>query len=213
MHSFLSCSHVYRARSSLSAATPLRLPLQMLSWTNNHVRDVIGFRVPRADLAALMRERHVALAGNPADFRIQDQTAMIRAQQQAGRALSRFAPGLAALVLGMGGVGLLAVSLLSVRERYAEIGLRMAVGGRPRDILAQFLIEAVLISALGGLAGLGVGAAGILFGTAVTRWPMVLSWEAVVFALSISMMLAVVFGAYPALRAARLDPILALNSK
>jgi putative ABC transport system permease protein len=176
------------------------------------VSEEVNPRV-RADLAALMRERHVALAGSPADFRIQDQTAMIRAQQQAGRALSRFAPGLAALVLGLGGVGLLAISLLSVRERYAEIGLRLAVGGRPSQVFVQFLTEAALISVLGGMTGVVAGATGIRLGSALTRWPMVLSWQAVVYPLAVSVAIAMIFGAYPALRAARLDPIEALNSK
>ena len=138
---------------------------------------------------------------------------MVRAQRKAGGFLSRLVPGLSALVLGLGGIGLLAVSLLSVRERYSEIGLRLAVGGRPRDILLQFFTEAVLISTLGGATGLIVGAAAIRVGASLTRWPMVLSWQAVVYPLATSVAIAVIFGSYPALRAARLDPILALNSK
>ena len=107
----------------------------------------------------------------------------------------------------------MAVSLLSVRERYVEIGLRLAVGGRPRDVLAQFLTEAILISALGGLAGVTLGVVGIGIGASLTRWPMVLTWQAAIYPLAISVAIALVFGVYPALRAARLDPILALNSR
>jgi putative ABC transport system permease protein len=167
----------------------------------------------RSEIETMLRRRHATSSGEADDFGIQDQTAMIRAQQQAGSSLSRLVPGLSALALGLGGVGLLAVSLLSVRERYSEIGLRLAVGGRPLDILLQFLTEAVLISTLGGAVGLVVGATGILVGTTLTRWPMVLSWQAVAYPLTISVAIAVVFGAYPALRAARLDPIQALNSR
>jgi putative ABC transport system permease protein len=167
----------------------------------------------RDGIAALLQRRHDAATGDPDDFTITDQTAMARAQREAGKPLSKLVNGLSALALGLGGVGLLAISLLSVRERYSEIGLRLAIGGRPRDILLQFFTEAVLISALGGLVGLAVGAAGIQIGTSLTRWEMVLSWEAVVYPLAISLAIAVVFGAYPALRAARLDPILALKSK
>jgi len=176
----------------------------------------------RAGVAALLQRRHApggngtGVPASPArldDFTIKDQTAILRAQQQAGGSLSGLVTGLSALALGLGGVGLLAVSLLSVRERYAEIGLRLAVGGRPRDILLQFFTEAVMISALGGVAGVGAGAAGIAVGTSLTRWPMVLSWQAVVYPLTISVAIAVIFGAYPALRAARLDPIVALNSR
>ena len=115
--------------------------------------------------------------------------------------------------MALGGVGLLAVCMLSVHERYAEIGLRLAVGGLPRDILLQFLSEALLISLIGGIVGLGLGAAGIWAGSALTRWPMVLSWTAVVYPFGISIAIAVIFGTWPALRAARLDPIVALNSQ
>jgi putative ABC transport system permease protein len=164
----------------------------------------------RRQITTLLRARHTA---RPDDFSIQDQTAVMRAQQQAGGSLSRVVIGLSALALGLGGVGLLAVSLLSVRERYPEIGLRLAVGGRPRDILLQFFTEAVLISVLGAAAGLAVGVVGIEIGSALTRWPMLLSWQAAVYPVSISVAIALVFGAYPALRAARLDPIQALHSR
>ncbi len=164
----------------------------------------------RRQITTLLRARHTA---RPGDFSIQDQAAVMRAQQQAGGSLSRVVIGLSALALGLGGVGLLAVSLLSVRERYPEIGLRLAVGGRPRDILLQFFTEAVLISVLGAAAGLAVGVVGIEIGSALTRWPMLLSWQAAVYPFSISVAIALVFGAYPALRAARLDPIRALHSR
>ena len=166
----------------------------------------------RAEVTSLLRRRHLSEEGSD-DFVIKDQTALARSQQEASGSLSRIVSWLSALTLGLGGVGLLAVSLLSVRERYVEIGLRLAVGGRPRDILSQFITEAVLISALGGLAGLAVGACGVVLGASVTRWPMVLSWQGVVYPLAISVAIAIFFGAYPAFRAARLDPIQALNSR
>jgi len=167
----------------------------------------------REAITDLLRRRHAVAPGGPDDFAIQDQTATVRAQQRAGGSLARFVVGLSGLALGLGGIGLLAVSLLSVRERHSEIGLRLAVGARPRDILLQFLTEAVLISALGGVAGLAAGAGGILIGSSLTRWTMVLAWQAVVYPLAVSVAIAVVFGAYPALRAARLDPILGLNAR
>jgi putative ABC transport system permease protein len=170
--------------------------------------------VPRLEvgLTDLLRERHDIL-DDPDDFSIRDQTALVRSQQQVGGTFRRVVPWLSALALTLGGVGLLAVCMLSARERYAEIGLRLAVGGLPRDILLQFLSEALLISLVGGIVGLGLGAAGISVGSALTRWPMALSWTAVVYPFGISIAVAVVFGTWPALRAARLDPIVALNSR
>ncbi|MCP4662678.1 MAG: ABC transporter permease [bacterium] len=171
------------------------------------------------DVRALLRRRHrpEAAAGGVAavgdDFEIQDQDAMLAAQAETGDSFSRLVSGLAALALGLGGVGLLAVSLLSVRERYGEIGLRLAVGALRRDVLLQFLAEAVLVAVLGGLVGLTLGGAGILLGERLSGWPLALTWRSVVYPFVISLAVAVVFGAYPALRAARLDPIVALRSK
>lgn len=180
-------------------------------WVQAASEDAMGD--VRSTIETLLRRRHDIATGEGDDFTVTDQTAMVRAQQQASGPLSRTVSGLSILALGLGGVGLLAVSLLSVRERYTEIGLRLAVGGRPRDILLQFFTEATLISMLGGVVGLATGAAGIAIGTSLTRWPMALSWQAVVYPLATSAAIAVVFGVYPALRASRLDPILALNSK
>ncbi len=105
------------------------------------------------------------------------------------------------------------MSLLSVRERYGEIGLRIAVGAMPRDILIQFLTESTLLALMGGIAGILVGGACILIGSQLTGWTMVLTWEAATYPFLISLGIAIVFGAFPALRAARLDPIVALRSK
>ena len=167
-----------------------------------------GIPAARDAVEALLRRRHAT-----DDFSIQDQTALARARQEAGGSLSRVVTGLSALTLALGGTGLLAVSLLSVRERHPEIGLRLAVGGRPRDILLQFLVEVLMISTLGAVVGIAVGAAGIVVGASLTRWPMVLSWESVVYPLTVSVAIALIFGVYPALRAARLDPITALNGR
>lgn len=165
------------------------------------------------DLRTLLRARHgLDLTDAADDFVIRDQTRLLNAQRQTGGAFSRLIAGLAALALGLGGVGLLAVSLLSVRERFGEIGLRLAVGARRRDILLQFLSESVLTAALGGLAGLALGLTAILLGENLSRWDLVLTWRSVVIPFGVSLAIAVVFGAYPALRAARLDPIAALQS-
>ncbi len=166
------------------------------------------------DITTLLREEHGH--GRPNftdDFEIQDQDSLLATQAEMKGSMSELTVGLAALALGLGGVGLLAVSLLSVRERYGEIGLRIAVGARPRDILTQFLIETILLALMGGAVGILVGGGCILIGSQLTGWTMILTWEAAAYPFLISLGIAVVFGTFPALSAARLDPIVALRSK
>ena len=171
-------------------------------------------RATEHEIRSLLRQRHgLDLSGAPDDFEILDQDALLAAQAETGDGLFRLVAGLAALALGLAGVGLLAVSLLSVRERYDEIGLRLAVGALRRDILFQFLVEALLVAALGGVAGWLLGACGILLGERLSGWPLALTWRSLVIPFLISLGIAVIFGAYPALLASRLDPIVALRSK
>ncbi|MCB2106879.1 MAG: ABC transporter permease [Rhodobacteraceae bacterium] len=168
----------------------------------------------QVEIASLLRDSHgFDRPHYTDDFEIQGQSALLKTQRRMSGSFGELTLGLAALALGLGGIGLLAVSLLSVRERYGEIGLRIAVGAEPRDILIQFLTESVLLSVLGGVTGVLVGGAIILIGSSVTGWAMALTWEAVTYPFLISFAIAVVFGAFPALRAARLDPIVALRSK
>lgn len=173
-----------------------------------------AIEVATNDIAGLLRDEHGF--GRPNyrdDFEIQDQDKLLATQEDMQGSFGDLTLGLAVLALALGGVGLLAVSLLSVRERYGEIGLRMAVGALPLDILTQFLTEAVMLAVLGGIAGILFGGACILIGSGLTGWSMVLTWEAVAYPFVISLGIAVVFGAFPALRAARLDPIVALRRK
>ena len=169
--------------------------------------------VAEAEIATLLRGEHGLGRPNYADdFEIQDQAALLATQKKMSKSFGSLTLGLAALALTLGGVGLLVVSLLSVRERYAEIGLRIAVGAQARDILIQFLTESILLALMGGMAGVLVGGACILIGGQVTGWAMALTWETVAYPFLISLGIAIVFGAFPALRAARLDPIVALRS-
>lgn len=166
----------------------------------------------------LLRERHDldrAEPGQPGkknDFTISDQASLLKTLKETDRALSRLLGGIAGLTLGLASLGLLAVSLLSVRERQSEIGLRLAMGAFPGQILLQFLAEAMMITLLGGLTGLLAGAIGIILGQALFDWRLVLTWESVGYTFLIALGLSLLFGAYPALRAARLDPIVALRS-
>lgn len=167
----------------------------------------------QSEVGELLRESHGRDRPNYSDdFEIRDQASLLRTQTRVRGSFNRLTIGLAALALTLGGVGLLAVSLLSVRERYGEIGLRIAVGARQHDILIQFMTEAVMLAVIGGVVGILVGGGLILAGAQVTGWTMVMTWQAVAYPFLISLAIAVVFGAFPALRAARLDPIVALRS-
>lgn len=166
------------------------------------------------EVRSLLRSRH-GLEGSiaPDDFTVSDQAALLAALEDSDRSFSRLLAGLAALALGLGCTGLLAVSLLSVRERSNEIGLRLAVGALPRQILQQFLAETGLVGGLGGCLGLLVGGVGIIVGQRVLGWQLALTWESVTYPFLISLGVSLVFGVYPAMRAARLDPIVALRSE
>jgi putative ABC transport system permease protein len=164
-----------------------------------------------AQLRELLRTRHGLAEKTADDFTIRDQASMLSAMSKTEQSLSRFLSGIATLTLALASVGLLAVSLLSVRERHGEIGLRLAVGARPLQVLAQFLSEAIMIALLGAAAGLLIGVFGIIVGAWLLDWQLTLTGEGVLYTFLISLLLSLLSGAYPALRAARLDPIIALR--
>jgi ABC-type antimicrobial peptide transport system permease subunit len=169
--------------------------------------------IPRAmaEITALLRERHHLKDGDPDDFNIRDLTEISEARTAASRLMANLLICVAMISLVVGGVGVMNIMLVSVTERTREIGLRMAVGAKARDILLQFLVEAVLLCLAGGVAGI---LAGRLASTVVTRilhWPTIPSLSAVLVAVAVSVSVGVVFGYYPAWKASRLDPIDALR--
>jgi ABC-type antimicrobial peptide transport system permease subunit len=162
-------------------------------------------------IRALLRERHRLEGDAPDDFRIRDLTEISNTLASTGRLMTNLLLAVAAISLVVGGVGIMNIMLASVTERTREIGLRMAVGGRPTDILRQFLSEAIILCFLGGVGGVALGRIASLLVTKFLHWPTLLSLPAIAASLAVSVTVGVTFGYYPAWKASRLDPIEALR--
>lgn len=164
------------------------------------------------DIGEILRERH-RLGDRADDFTIQSQTEILKTEQDTTRTFTSLLSTVAAVSLVVGGVGILAVMLISIKERTREIGVRRAVGATRGDLLVQFLAESLTLSMAGGVAGIAVGAAIAAGAANATRWPLRLSLMPIIVAFVVSAAIGVVFGVIPAMRASRLDPIDALRSE
>jgi ABC-type antimicrobial peptide transport system permease subunit len=169
--------------------------------------------VPQAidQVTELLRRRHRLRDGEPDDFGIRDWTEVSKTLGSTTTRMTNYLLAVALISLVVGGVGIKNIMLVSVTERTREIGLRMAVGARARDIRRQFLLEAVTLCLFGGLAGILLGRGVSVAVTRLLHWPMMPSLFAVVVAVGVSAGVGVVFGFYPAWKASRLDPIEALR--
>jgi ABC-type antimicrobial peptide transport system permease subunit len=164
-----------------------------------------------AQITSLLRDRHHIRRGAPDDFRIRDLTEISQALASTSQVMTNLLLVVALISLVVGGVGIMNIMLVSVTERTREIGTRMAVGARPRDILRQFLVEAVVLCLAGGLVGIAFGRGASIAVTAFLGWPTLLSIPAIVAAVTVSATVGIAFGYYPAWKASRLDPIEALR--
>jgi putative ABC transport system permease protein len=199
----------WTARRSVMGAN--RVWARGVNWISIKVEDGADMAVAAEEVRSLMRQRHRLAANEPDDFNLRNMSDVAATFDASARTLSMLLASAAAVSLLVGGIGVMNIMLVSVTERTREIGLRLAIGARRRDILAQFLIEAVVLALLGGAVGV---AAGIGLSHALGRlagWPTLIQPDAVALAVGVSALTGLFFGYWPARRAARLDPIAALR--
>jgi putative ABC transport system permease protein len=163
------------------------------------------------DIRRVLRDRHRLQPDQPDDFTIRTQVDIGKVQEGTGETLTIMMFSVASISLLVGGIGIMNILLVSVTERTREIGIRMAIGAKRRHILIQFLAEAITLSMLGGLLGVVFGILGAQATTMVAGWPTIISFDAIVVAFLFSVAVGLIFGIYPANKAARLNPIDALR--
>jgi putative ABC transport system permease protein len=166
-----------------------------------------------AEIRELLRERHgLAQQQKPDDFTIRNQVTALEVEQESTASFTLLIAGIAGISLLVGGIGILAIMLLAVKERTNEIGLRRAVGARSKDILLQFLLEALLLGLAGGLLGTFTGVIAAIMIGVTTAFTTVVPLNAIVLSLIFSLSVGLFFGVYPARKASFLDPIEALSA-
>ena len=159
----------------------------------------------------LLRQRHRLQPAQDDDFWLRNLSEVLQTQEESSKVMTYLLAAIASVSLLVGGIGIMNIMLVSVTERTREIGLRMAVGARARDILTQFLVEAVTLSLIGGIIGIALGVGGSNAINALAAWRTVLAPEAILLAFGFSAAIGIFFGFYPARKASRLDPIEALR--
>jgi len=177
------------------------------------IREGEDMDLALAQIKDLLRQRHRLQASQDDDFWMRNLSEIAATRDASSRTLAFLLAAVATVSLLVGGIGIMNIMLVSVTERTREIGLRLAVGARPRDIRAQFLIEATTLATIGGAVGVVIGAVGAHAAASLAGWPTLIRPEAVVLAVGFSCAVGVFFGFYPAQRAARLDPIEALRTE
>ena len=175
-------------------------------------RDSQALGSAETEATSLLRQRH-RLDGKPDDFTIQNQATLLKTERATTDSITLLIGSVAGISLVVGGVGILAVMLMSVRERTREIGLRRALGALRRDIRNQFLLESAMLAGAGGVVGVVSGVGLSLAISSLGYWPATVSWPAAAVAFSFSVVVGIFFGLYPAARAAGLEPIDALRAE
>jgi putative ABC transport system permease protein len=175
------------------------------------VRDGEDMKAAEQQIRDLLRQRHKLQGYQEDDFWIRNLSEMLQAEEESSRILTILLGAIASVSLLVGGIGIMNIMLVSVTERTREIGLRMAVGARSRDILTQFLVEAVTLSLIGGAIGIGLGLGGSYAIAYLAEWRTLISAQAIVLAFGFAAGVGIFFGFYPASKAAGLNPIEALR--
>jgi putative ABC transport system permease protein len=162
-------------------------------------------------ITALLRQRHRIQQNQDNDFTVRNLTEVMASAEQSANVMSLLLGAIASISLIVGGIGIMNIMLVSVTERTREIGIRIAVGAKSRDILLQFLIESLILSLIGGFLGIVIGITGTYILSTFTQWPTLLSIKAILLAFFFAGSVGVFFGFYPARKASLLDPIEALR--
>jgi putative ABC transport system permease protein len=218
---FLDESQRYRSNPNLNLFMPISTVIQMFYeeepsvMLTAFVKDESRMEEAKAQIKAYLRQRHEILPDANGeyvdDFNLTTRKDILGAQQEAANTFSLLLAAMAIVSLIVGGIGIMNVMLVSVTERTREVGVRLAVGARSRDIVLQFLLEAILISIGGGVLGVALGILSIPLAASLNSGLAVLEPGSIPLALLVAVIVGILFGIYPALRAARLDPIEALR--
>jgi putative ABC transport system permease protein len=199
----------WTARRSVMGAS--RANARQVGTISVKVHEGEDMRSAEENIRALMRQRHRVAANEADSVSIRNLSDIQATRDAAARTLSLLLASVAAVSLLVGGIGVMNIMLVSVTERTREIGLRLAVGARRRDVLAQFLLEALVLAMLGGAAGVAAGLMLSHLAADLAGWPVLVTADSVLLAVGVSALTGLFFGFWPARRAARLDPIAALR--
>ena len=178
---------------------------------NVQIGDDRQIEAAQQQIISLLRQRHNIRPGRDDDFTVRTQQEIAEAATATSRVMTVLLGAIAGVSLLVGGIGIMNIMLVSVTERTREIGVRLAVGAHGRDILTQFLIEAVTLSSIGGVIGIAIGLGTSQVLSKVAHWPTLISITSIIVAFFFSAAVGIFFGFYPAREAARLDPIEALR--
>jgi ABC-type antimicrobial peptide transport system permease subunit len=212
LYPYLDNTYLYDQPSSTQTAdTPQPIRFANVDQIMSKAETTAAIPEAMREITGLLHERHHIRPGQSDDFNIRDMTEMTRALASTSYLMAVLLLVVGLVSLGVGGVGIMNIMLVSVTERTREIGLRMAVGARARDILRQFLVEAIVLCLVGGAMGIMIGRGFSSLVRIFLHWPTEPSLLAILLSVAVSAAVGLIFGYYPAWKASRLDPIEALR--